>query len=132
MTNCMSHSHDRMNYESTLDVNSAAYPEVKYRILKPSFKRRSLLIEKVRELGRSLNFLEAGEGVADRIEAVHLQAKIDRLYLEWGLEDIQGMEIDGEPITVEILIAKGPEDLTREILVKIKGQCALSETERKN
>ena len=132
MTNCMSHSHERVNYESTLDVNSAEYRGVRYRIRKPSFRRRSLLIEQVRELGRSLSFVEAGEGVADRIEAVHLHAKIDQLYLEWGLEAIEGMEIDGEPITVESLIAKGPEDLTREILVKIKAQCSLSEAERKN
>ena len=132
MTNCMLHSHEMVNYESTLCVNSDGFRGVKYRIRKPSFRRRSLLIEQVRELGRSLNFVEAGESVADRIESVHLHAKIDQLYLEWGLEAIDGMEIDGEPITVDSLIAKGPEDLTREILEKIKGQCALSEAERKN
>ncbi len=132
MTNCMSHSHEGVNYESTLEVHSAAYLGVKYRIRKPSFRRRSLLIEQVRELGRSLNFVEAGEGVADRIEAVYLHSRIDRLYLEWGLEAIEGMDIDGEPISVESLIAKGPEDLTGEILVKIKAQCTLSEAERKN
>jgi hypothetical protein len=132
MTNYMSHSHETVHYESTLDVSSAAYAGVRYRIRKPSFLSRSRLIDQVRELGRSLNFVEAGEGAADRIEAVHLHMKIDRLYLEWGLEAIEGMEIDGERITVESLIAKGPEDLTSEILVKIKAQCTLSESERKN
>lgn len=132
MTNSMSHLHETLHYESTLEVSSAMYRGVKYRILRPSFRRRSDLIGQVRELGRSLQFLEAGEGVADRIEAFHVHSKIDQLYLEWGLEKIEGMEIDCEPITVELLIAKGPEDLTREIIDRIKSLCTISEAERKN
>ena len=132
MTNFMSHSHETVKYESTVAVDSAAYPGVRYRILRPSFKRRSALIGQVRELGKSLEFLEAGESATDRIEAFHVHSKINELYLNWGLTGIEGMEIDGEQITTESLLEKGPEDLTREILDQIKGQCTLSEEERKN
>jgi hypothetical protein len=132
MTKSMSHSHEAVNYESTLELNSATYPSVKFRIRRPSFRRRSVLIGQVRELGMSLQCLEAGEGVAERIEAFHIRAKIDQLYLEWGLEKIDGMQIDGEAVCVESLMAKGPEDLTREILEQIKRQCTMSEAERKN
>ena len=132
MTNYMLHSHEAANYESSLELNSATYPTVKYRIRRPSFRRRSALIGQVREMGRSLQCLEAGEGVAERIEAFHVRSKIDQLYLEWGLEKIEGMEIDGEAISVESLMAKGPEELTSEILEQIKRQCTMTEAERKN
>ena len=132
MTKSMSHLGEAVKYESLLELNSAAYPTVRYRIRRPSFRRRTELIGQVRELGKSLQCLEAGEGVAERIEAFHIRAKIDQLYLEWGLEHIEGMEIDGEAVCVESLLAKGPEDLTREILEQIKRQCTMSEVERKN
>jgi hypothetical protein len=54
------------------------------------------------------------------------------MYLHWGLLSIEGLTIDGEPATAERLLEKGPEDLAREVVSAIKGQCALSEPERKN
>ena len=128
----MLHLHEKVNYESTLQLISVSYPCVTYRIRRPSFRRRSALIGQVRELGRSLQFLEASESVIEKIEAFHVRSKIDQVYLEWGLEDVAGIQIDGEEATVESLISKGPEDLTKEILDQIKRQCTLSEEERKN
>jgi hypothetical protein len=61
-----------------------------------------------------------------------LAAEIDRVYLEWGLEEIQGLEIDGELATPASLIEKGPLDLAKEILARIKSECGLSEDQRKN
>ena len=128
----MSHLHESVNFESTLQLKSVAYPSVTYRICRPSFRRRSALIEQVRELGRSLQFLEASESVTDKIEVFHLHSKIDQLYLEWGLDEIAGIQIDGEEVTVDLLLSRGPESLTREILEQIKRQCTVTESERKN
>ena len=58
--------------------------------------------------------------------------QIDRLYLEWGLQAIDGLSIDGEAATPRLLIEQGPESLTREIVARIRGECHLSEDERKN
>ncbi len=132
MTKSMSHLHEMVKYDSMLELESHSHPGVRFRIRRPSFKRRSMLIGQVRELGRNLQFLDAGEGVADRIEAFHVHSKIDQLYLEWGLDSVEGLEIDGSAITIEDMLEKGPESLTREILERIKGQLSLTEDERKN
>jgi hypothetical protein len=42
------------------------------------------------------------------------------------------LEIDGEMATPETLIEKGPANLAAEILGRIRGECGLSESERKN
>jgi len=68
----------------------------------------------------------------EKLEAAVLAAEIDRVYLGWGLEEIAGLTIDDEPATPESLIDKGPMDLAREILSRVKRECGLSEDERKN
>jgi len=132
MTKSMSHLAEAVRYESTLQLHSSVYPTVSYRIRRPSFLRRSQLISQVRELGRSLQFLEASPDIVEKLEAVRTRTEINRLYLQWGLESISGLLVDGEAATVELLLAKGPEDLTNEILEQIKRQCSLSEPEIKN
>jgi hypothetical protein len=57
---------------------------------------------------------------------------MDRLFLEWGLESVRGLEIDGEDATVASMIDRGPEELVHEALSIVKAECGLSETERKN
>ncbi|MGH9622868.1 MAG: hypothetical protein ACRD4G_00845 [Bryobacteraceae bacterium] len=57
---------------------------------------------------------------------------VERLYLEWGLAEIEGLAIDGTSATPALLIEKGPEPLTREILASIQAELGLSEDERKN
>ena len=42
------------------------------------------------------------------------------------------MTIDGDPATPALLIEKGPELLAREIVVRVRAECHLSEDERKN
>jgi hypothetical protein len=132
MTKSMSHSHDPSKYESSVECCSETNPGLTFIILRPSFKRRSMLIGQVRELGRNLQFLEAGQGISDRLESYYIHAQIDEMYLRWGLVEVRGMEIDGETITIESLIEKGPERLSREIIDRIKDQCSLTEHERKN
>jgi hypothetical protein len=87
---------------------------------------------RIRELSRRAEFLEAGTELHEKIEANLLSQEIEATYLRWALVRIDGLTIDGEPATAEQLLEKGPEELTREIVAAIKGQCGLSEAERKN
>jgi len=73
-----------------------------------------------------------GEALGERAEAALLGREADRVYLEWGLVNVEGLEIDGEAATLEGLIASGPEPLCDEILRAIQAECGLSAEERKN
>jgi hypothetical protein len=97
-----------------------------------SLGRRIDLARRIRELGRKIEFLEAGGGPGEQIEATLLKGEIERVYLEWGLDEVEGLEIDGEPATPESLLERGPIELAEEILARIKGECGLSQAERKN
>jgi len=140
-----SHSDDAVRYESALRLVSASTPGVRFTIRKISFGRRTELLRRVRELTRKVEFLEAGQGLAaggggagtqpalgERAEAALLGREADRVYLEWGLVSVEGLEIDGEAATLEALIASGPEPLCDEILRAIQAECGLSAEERKN
>jgi hypothetical protein len=94
--------------------------------------RRIELTRRIREIGRKVEFLEAGQDPRERLEAAVLVAEIDRVYLDWGLEEIQGLEIDGEPATPGALIERGPMDVAKEMVARIKRECGLSEDQRKN
>ena len=130
MTNSTSHS-DK-SYESSAWFDSDAYPGVKYSIARVSFGRRMELARRIREIGRKVEFLEAGSDVRDKLEAAVVAAEIDRAYLDWGLIGVEGLEIDGAAATPTSLTEAGPADLAAEILSRIKAECGLSEDERKN
>lgn len=119
-------------YESNVEVDSQTVPGVKFTINRISFGRRMELCRRVRDIGQRLEFLEAGDQFREKVEANLLSHEIDRIYLEWGLVGIKGLKIDGELATGELVAEKGPEALTKEIVDAIKGQCGLSEEERKN
>ncbi|MBM3734876.1 MAG: hypothetical protein FJW39_03745 [Acidobacteria bacterium] len=97
-----------------------------------SLGRRIELGKRVRELSGRVQFLEAGETMAEQVESGVLRNEIDKLYLEWGLASIAGLIIDGEEARPPKLIESGPESLAREILAAIKRELDLSEEERKN
>ena len=122
-----------MTYESTVTVESAKYPGVRFTVRRMSFGRRLELTRTIKErLGR-LEFLAAGEsGVSDETEAALLTGEIDREYGAWGLAAVDGLEIDGEPATPQSLIDKGPEPLVAEVLEAVYREAGLSEDERKN
>ena len=121
-----------MNYESSVDVNSAVQPGVVYRIARMSFGRRLELVRRIRDLAPRIEFLEAGGTEHDEVDARLLSADVDRLYLLWGLLGVSGLEIDGQPATPELLAETGPEALFREALAAVKETCCLSEAETKN
>jgi hypothetical protein len=139
--NCMSQSDraqsnraqsNRTGHESGAWFDSEAYAGVRYKITRVSVSRRIELARKIREIGRRLEFLEAGNDAREKIEAAVLAAEIDQAYLEWGLAGVEGLSIDGEEATPASVIEKGPIALAMEILARIKAECGLSENERKN
>jgi hypothetical protein len=76
--------------------------------------------------------LSAGGNVEDKVEAALITREIEQIYLEWGLKELAGLSIDGEPATVTSLVAAGPEELAAEIVEAIKSEIYMSEDERKN
>ena len=119
-------------WESRKTVRSELRQEVEFTICRMTFGRRLELMKRVRELAVRIEFFEAGREESNRMEASLLGGEMDRLFLEWGLEEIRGLEIDGIPATVARLIDNGPEDLVQEALGMVKAECGLTEAERKN
>lgn len=132
MTSCSSRSGEAAEYASRVEVESATHVGVRYVIRRMSFGRRLELLRRIRGLGQRLEYLNAGMSAAERLEAAAVAADVDREYLRWGLESVAGLRIDGEPADVEGLLERGPEDLCREMVGRIRAECELSEDERKN
>jgi hypothetical protein len=121
-----------MNYESCKMVASTTLPGVSFTLRRMSVGRRLELTRRLRELLGRIEFLEAGADPCETLQAAELASEVDKVYLAWGLKDVQGIEIDGEVATPESLAACGPEGLCKEIVAAIRAECSLSETERKN
>ena len=134
MTNCTSHS--GKGWESRVWFDAESIEGVRYEIVRVSFGRRIELARRIREIGRRMEYLEAGatldNGARETLEATVLAAEIDRAYLEWGLIAVEGLEIDGAAATPETLVDRGPVELAMEILGRIKSECGMTEDERKN
>ena len=121
-----------MTYESVVVRDSETVPGVKLTLAKMSFGRRMDLLREFRQLTKKAEFLAASEKPEDKMDAVLAQLEMDRVYVRWGLREVTGMEIDGEPATPESVASEGPEGLFREVLAAIKAECGLAEAERKN
>ena len=132
MTSCTSRSGEEAHYASRIEAAAEGYPGVRYTIRRMSFGRRLELLQRIRGLGQRLEYLNAGATAAEKLEAAAAAAEVDREYLRWGLESIEGLRIDGEPADVEALAERGPEDLCREIVARIRAESGLSGEERKN
>jgi len=130
MTNCISPS--VKGWESRIWFAAEAMDGVRYEIVRVSFGRRIELARRIREIGRKMEYLEAGSDARETLEATVLAAEIDRAYLEWGLTAVEGLEIDGVAATPETLVDHGPVELAMEILGRIKSECGMTEDERKN
>ncbi|HTB11225.1 MAG TPA: hypothetical protein VK752_06635 [Bryobacteraceae bacterium] len=130
MTNCTSHS--GKGWESRVWFDAESIEGVRYEIVRVSFGRRIELARRIREIGRKMEYLEAGTDARETLEATVLSAEIDRAYLEWGLLTVEGLEIDGAAATPETLVDQGPVELAMEILGRIKSECGMTEDERKN
>jgi hypothetical protein len=120
------------NYDSTVWFDSETRVGVRLGIVRVSFGRRIELARRIREIGRRAEYLEASSEPRDKLEATVLAAEIDRAYLDWGLIGVEGLEIDGAAATPKTLIEAGPVEIAAEALARIKGECGLTEDERKN
>jgi hypothetical protein len=132
MTRSSSLSDNLFRYDSVITHTSKLYPTVRFTVRRMSFARRCELAYRVRELSRKMEFLQAGDSVQDKLEAAVLNSEISNLYVDWGLVSVDGMELDGQAATPELLLAGGPEDLCNEIVKAIQAECGLSQEERKN
>ncbi|MDX2181790.1 MAG: hypothetical protein SFV18_19510 [Bryobacteraceae bacterium] len=120
------------SFETVVEHESAAVPGVRFRVRRMTFGRRIELTKRVRELAQRIEFAEAGETFAGKVEASLATLEVERLYLDWGLESVSGLTADGEPVDRENAAERAPEALTREMIAAIKHECGLSEEERKN
>ncbi len=118
-------------HASSVWFESQCSAGVRFLVKRVSLGRRIDLARRLREIGRKLEFLQAG-AAGEQFEAAVVKNEIERAYIEWGLDGIEGLEIDSEPATIESLIERGPLDLAEEILSRIKAECGLSQAERKN
>jgi hypothetical protein len=123
--------HKDNDYSSELWHSSKIMAGVRFAIKKISLRQRIELNHRVKELTIKYDFLQAGDTLA-HLDAALSDLLVAKLYLEWGLKAIQGLSIDGENATVDLLIAKGPEGLTNEIVLLIQAESALTDIERKN
>lgn len=119
-------------YESVAWFDAQSVAGVRYAIARISFGRRIELARRMREIGRKAEFLSAGEDAREKLEAVVVNAEIDRAYLEWGLAAVAGLSIDGEAGKPGTVIEKGPLELATEILARIKSEWSLGGDEIKN
>jgi len=131
MTRSLSLLRKPARFESTRWVASESVPGARFAVRKPSLGQRIELTRRIHELMLRHDYLRAGTET-DKLEASLAELMVQQVYLEWGLKEIEGLEIDGERATVESLIEKGPEELAAEIAGCVLRECSLTEDERKN
>ena len=122
MMNCSLRSPNRVTYESTITQPSSVCPGVQFTIRRMTLGRRMEMVRQVRECAKALEFHQAGTGLDDSLGAGLVACEIERIYLNWGLAGLQGLEIDGSPATTASLIESGPEPLCKEIAAAIKAE----------
>jgi hypothetical protein len=76
-------------------------------------------------------FLRAGDAF-EQSQASLADLLARRVYLEWGISEIEGLTIDGSPASLQDVIERGPEGLCEEMASTIQSELSLSEEERKN
>jgi hypothetical protein len=120
-------------YESAIWRESRLWPGVQFQIRRMSLLRRHRLMHALRPLATEEAFHRAApDDAGSEITAKELQTRIDEMVIRTALLQIKGLNIDGEPATVESMIEGGPESLAREIAEAIVEESSLNEDERKN
>ena len=127
MTKFTSPLHKQVEYSSVVWRNSEAFKNVR----KMSLAQRIEMAERIQALSSKYEFLRAGDAL-EQAQAHLSDLLVRKLYLEWGLAVLEGLTIDGEKASVELLIEKGPELLCEEIITSIRAELELSVEERKN
>jgi hypothetical protein len=131
MMNFISRLPSPFNYQSQVWHESSICKGVRFATRQISLSGRIELTRRIQDLVFKNEFLRAGDAL-ERSEACLADLLARKVYLEWGISDIQGLTIDGRPASVRELIDGGPEDLSEEIASTIQSELSLSEEERKN
>jgi hypothetical protein len=118
------------SYASSARIDSTLFEGVTFVVDRMSFGRRLELMKAVREVSAKFEFHAAARD-EDKMKVGLLAAEVDRIYVRWGLREIEGILIDGEAATPQTLSALGPEELFLEALAAVKSVCGLSDTEKK-
>jgi hypothetical protein len=122
-----------MDYSSSYTLESKTLPGVHVRLRRMSFGRRLELARALRQALEQMDqVLAAGESEIAAAERATVAAEADAACLRWAVAEVQGLEIDGQPATVESLLASGPEELVCEVLSAVRAELGLNEEERKN
>jgi hypothetical protein len=119
------------SYSSLAWHESRTVPGVRFATRRISLGQRLELTRNARELALRNEFLKAGEP-SDQLEASQADLLVRKLYLEWGVAELEGLRIDGQKATLAMLIANGPECLSDEVIETIRAELELSDEERKN
>jgi hypothetical protein len=125
-------SDEAVKWESTVWRASETMPGARFRVRRASLARRAELTRRVRGLVEELACRAAGDGPEEKLAAVELELEADRVYVEWGVLEVSGLEIDGEAASVAAVVEKGPEGLCREMAAAVRAELSLSGNERKN
>lgn len=131
MTRYMLPSHSGIQFESSRRLESESVPGAVFWVRKVSLAQRIDLFTRVRELTQKHEFLRSGNQ-AEQMEGALGDLLTVRMFVEWGLERVEGLRIDGQDASVSLLIEKGPEELCAEVASAVQSGCGLSEEERKN
>jgi hypothetical protein len=118
-------------YSSLLWHESRTVPGVRFATRRVSLAQRIELTKKVRELALRHEFLKAG-GESDQLEASLADLLARKLYIEWGVPELEGFRIDGQTATPDLVIEKGPEEFSDELIEAVRTELGLSDDERKN
>lgn len=121
-----------MKYLSSVTHRSHQVDGVSFTVKKMSLGGRLELARRIRQIGIKREFHKAGGTIEDELEVGIIENEINRAYLEWGVTSVCGLVIDGAEATIDMLIERGPECLTTEMLAAVRGELSLSEEERKN
>lgn len=129
---CGSRSGEAVEWGSSVWLESKRVPGVRFRVRRATLAGRAELTRRVRGLLEELACRAAGEAPAERLAALELELEADRIYVDWGVLEVQGLRIDGRDAAVGAAISDGPEALCREMAAAVRSELSLSEEERKN
>lgn len=127
----MSRSGD-VEWASAVWRESESTPGARFKTVRMTLGRRADLTSRVKTMLDRVRFHAASGETGEKLTAALLSIDADLVLLDWGLLEVEGLRIDGEPVSVRKLIESGPEELCREIAEQIRRDCRLTETERKN
>jgi hypothetical protein len=131
MMNFISRSRNCVDHPSHVWHESSMFRGVRFATRQISLAGRIELTRRIQDLIFKNEFLRAGDAL-EQSEASMADLLARRVYLEWGISDIEGLTIDGKPATVEDAIERGPERLCAEMAEALQNELTFSEEERKN